>query len=195
MALSRWPRAAAGRHALPKAVSLPPRWRHCSAKGDSFADIEAMLAKPSWSVRSLFPKDSPTSQAPPISQKRLHHLLRLSALPLPISEVQEKNMISDLQSQLRFVQAIQSVDTEDVEPLVALRDETVEAEKENEITLETLKGEFAKEEVVGVRGRIRRRRDAPEVERNGEEESEGRDLLSQAGKRVGKWVVVDTAKD
>ncbi len=101
-------------------------------------------------------------------------------------------MISDLQSQLHFVQAIQSVDTEGVEPLVAIRDETEEAEKENEITVETLREELAKEEVVGMRGRIRRRRDLPEVERRDEVE---KDLLGQAGKRVGRWVVVDTARD
>ncbi|KAK4690989.1 glutamyl-tRNA(Gln) amidotransferase subunit F, partial [Lecanoromycetidae sp. Uapishka_2] len=154
-----------------------------------------MLAKPTWSVKSLFSEDSSTSQGPPITQKQLHHLLRLSALPLPTSAAEEAKMIKDLQSQLRFVQAIQSVDTEGVEPLVALRDETEEAEMENEVTVESLKEEFAKEEVVGRRGRTRRRRDAPEVERKEEEGLEGRDLLGQAGKRVGRWVVVDTAKD
>ena len=39
-------------------------------------------------------------------------------------------MISELQSQLQFVRAIQEVDTDGVEPLVALRDETEEGEKE-----------------------------------------------------------------
>lgn len=159
------------------------------------ADIEAMLAQPSWSVDSLFPKDSSSTHAPPITQKELHHLLRLSALPLPTSVGEETKMIEDLQSQLRFVQAIQSVNTEGMEPLVALRDETEDAERENEVTIDTLREEFAKEEVVGTRGRIRRRKDAPDVERKGEEELEGRDLLGQAGKRVGRWFVVDTAKD
>ena len=63
-------------------------------------------------------------------------------------------MISDLQSQLEFVRAIQEVDTEGVEPLVALRDETEEGEKERMIGLEEMRGELEKEEVVGMRGRI-----------------------------------------
>lgn len=103
-------------------------------------------------------------------------------------------MISDLQSQLHFVRAIQEVDTEGVEPLVALRDETEEGLKEGTIGLEEMRGELGKEEVVGMRGRIVRRKDA---EATGAREKEGgdSDLLAQAPKRLGRYVVVDTAKD
>ncbi|KAL9134867.1 MAG: hypothetical protein Q9175_003937, partial [Cornicularia normoerica] len=83
---------------------------------------------------------------PETTQKQLHHLLRLSALPLPTSLAEESRMISDLQSQLQFVKAIQEVDTEGVEPLVALRDETEEGEKEGTIGLEEMRGELEKEE-------------------------------------------------
>jgi len=193
MALKHWPQAVLSRQLLPRMLGLSLRPRHSSTTAKTPDDIEAMLAKPTWSVESLFQNHSPASEALPITQKHLHHLLRLSALPLPTSEAQEKKMISDLQSQLRFVQAIQQVDTEGVEPLVALRDETEEAKREDEITIESLREEFAKEEVVGMRGGIRRRRDAPDVERREEVEEDA--LLGQAGKRTGRWVVVDTAKD
>ena len=102
-------------------------------------------------------------------------------------------MIADLQSQLRFVQAIQSVDTEGVEPLVVLRDETEEAERENEITLESLKDEFAKEEAVGMGKRIRRRKELPVQRRSDQTSADA--LIAQAQKRVGRLIVVDTAKD
>lgn len=106
-------------------------------------------------------------------------------------------MISDLQSQLQFVRAIQEIDTEGVEPLVALRDETEEGEKESMIGLEEMRGELEKEEVVGMRGRIVRKKGAKvqggrEV---GEEESGNLDLLAQAPRRWGRYVVVDTARD
>lgn len=100
-------------------------------------------------------------------------------------------MISDLQSQLQFVRAIQEVDTEGVEPLVALRDESVEGEREGTIGLEEMRGELGKEGVVGMRGRIVRRKDGD----GGEEEGKESDLLDQAPRRWGRYVVVDTAKD
>lgn len=99
-------------------------------------------------------------------------------------------MISDLQSQLRFVRAIQEVDTEGVEPLVALRDETEAGEKEGTIGLAEMSGELEKEEVVGMRGRIVRRRGA-EVKKEGGD----LDILAQAPRKLGRYVVVDTAKD
>ncbi|KAL9067577.1 MAG: hypothetical protein Q9161_006766 [Pseudevernia consocians] len=161
-------------------------------------DLEALLAKPSWSVKSLFtPANTAAGPAPEITQKQLHHLLRLSALPLPTSPAEESRMISDLQSQLQFVRAIQEVNTEGVEPLVALRDETEEGEKERTIGLAEMRGELGKEEVVGMRGRIVRRKGA-EVKGKGEGEKDkggDLDLLAQAPRRLGPYVVVDTAKD
>lgn len=106
-------------------------------------------------------------------------------------------MISDLQSQLQFVRAVQEVDTEGVEPLVALRDESEEGEKQGTVGLEEMRGELEKEEVVGMRGRIVRRKGA-EVKGEGgvgKEGGGGLDLLSQAPRRWGRYVVVDTAKD
>lgn len=102
-------------------------------------------------------------------------------------------MIADLQSQLKFVQAIQSVDTTGVEPLQSIRDETKEAEIEDEITVATLQDEFDKEEVVGMRGRIRRKKRVPDSPRN--REVGDWDPLEQAPKKLGRFFVVDTAKD
>ena len=102
-------------------------------------------------------------------------------------------MIKDLQSQLRFVRAIQEVDTDGVEPLQSIRDETEDAERENEITVATLQEEFDKEEVVGKRGRIRWRRDMPNAARD--KQAKDWDPLSQAPKKLGRFIVVDTAKD
>ena len=73
-------------------------------------------------------------------------------------------MICDLQSQLGFVRAIQEVDTEGVEPLVAVRDESAEGERERVIGLEEMRGELGREEVVGMRGRIVRRKGGGDVE-------------------------------
>lgn len=149
-----------------------------------------MLANPSWSVKALL-KPNDNTPKEPISQQQLHHLLRLSALPLPKSEAEEARMISDLQSQLHFVQAIQKVDTKNVKPLQSIRDETEEAKQENLVTVESLQDEFAKEEVVGKRGRIRRRKDLS-VDTEGAEDW---DPLAQATRRKGRYFVVNTDKD
>ncbi len=101
-------------------------------------------------------------------------------------------MIQTLESQLYFVRAIQSVDTSGVRPLQSIRDETAEAEKENEITMDSLRDAFAKEETVpGKTRRIRRRRDLP-VDAKGVEDW---DALAQAPKKIGRYFVVDTGKD
>ncbi len=162
--------------------------------GPAFKDaqeIERMLATPSWSVRSLF--KSSDSDNPPgnsITRKQLHHLLRLSALPLPETDAEEAGMLKDLESQLRLVRAIQKVDTEGVEPLVSIRDETLEGQKEEEITLESLREEFDKEEVVGTRGRIRRRADVV-VEK---EEAEDWDPLACAPRTKGPFIALETRR-
>lgn len=99
-------------------------------------------------------------------------------------------LIKDLQAQLKFVQAVQEVDTEGVEPLQMIRDETEEAVTENTVTMDTLKDEFAKEVVVGKRGRIRKK-----VAQREPEAGEKWNPLSHASKTHGPYFVVDTAKD
>ena len=157
-------------------------------------EIEAALNKPSWSVRSLLQSNPPqgTTAKSTVSQKELHHLLRLSALPLPTNETEESNMIKTLESQLQFVNAIQTVDTTGVKPLQSIRDETEEALKENEITLESMKGVLEKEVVSGHSRRIRNGRGWGE--RRGEDEEDRVDPLRLATRKIGRFVVVETGK-
>ena len=107
-------------------------------------------------------------------------------------------MIADLQDQLHFVRAVQSVDTKGVEPLSAIRDETEEARMESKITVESLNEEFEKEEVVGFSRRIKRKKGVDEKRRKEEEKGEvgnGFSLLKQAPKKSGRFVVVNTKTD
>ena len=134
-------------------------------------DIKALLSTPSWSVSSLLP---PTSAIPadfPVTPEKLRHLLRLSALPPPKDAAEEAEMMQTLASQLHFVREIQKVDTTGVEPLRAIRDETAEAAREAEITIESLNEAFEKEEVLGstIRGFVggRRRLSIPRPRRIG----------------------------
>ena len=180
------------RQLLPALPRIRAGCRPLSSTFQAPDDFEGMLREPSWSVKSLFESEG-SAPVPAITKKQLHHLLRLSALPLPDSEEQEARMIKDLQSQLKFVRAIQEVDTEGVEPLQSIRDETKDAEREDEITVATLQKEFDKEEVVGKRGRIRRRMDVPDTARD--DQVTDWDPLSQAPKKLGRFIVVDTAKD
>lgn len=98
-------------------------------------------------------------------------------------------MIDTLESQLHFVQAIQSVDTTGIEPLQSIRDESAEAEVENEINLNTLKEELEKECTGGFARRITRKSgivDTSEVETG--------DPLGQAPKKIGRFIAVDTKR-
>ena len=158
--------------------------RHVGPAAKDVNEIEAMLAEPSWSVNSLFTPDPQSSTEPPVSQKQLHHLLRLSALPLPANEAEEAKMLKDLEAQLQFVRAIQKVDTDGVEPLVTIRDETAEAEKENEITLNTLSEDLKKEHVSGIRGRISRDTTAAK------EQAEDWDALVCAPETLGRYIAL-----
>ena len=167
------------------------RWQSSTAsKAPSSDNWRAALEKPSWSVKSLAEPHNNTDTTTKITQKQLHHLLRLSALQLPKDEEEEAKMIQTLESQLHFVQAIQSVDTTGIEPLQSIRDETKEAEKENLITLETMQPDLEKEEVVGHSRRIRRKRDLP-VETK---EKQDWDPLARAPKTFGRYIVVETGK-
>ena len=99
-------------------------------------------------------------------------------------------MLRDLKGQLHFVQAIQQVDTRGVEPLRAIRDETEAAQRESEITMESMKDAFAQEETVGrFHRRIRRR----QVVKGSAKEVEDWDVLGQAAKKVGRYFVVESA--
>lgn len=170
----------------PPPVSIAARNAH---------DVEEILAEPSWSVISLLGNSDVLLTQPEISQTQLHRLLRLSALPLPRSEVEEATMMKDLTSHLRFVQAVQQVDTEGVEPLQSIRDETRQGERESMVTVESLKEEFDKEVVVGKRGRIMRTKVSPQVNEGRKGDLEDWDVLAQASKKWGRYFLVETDKD
>ncbi|KAF2639279.1 hypothetical protein P280DRAFT_57997 [Massarina eburnea CBS 473.64] len=154
------------------------------------SELESVFAKPTWSVESLLPPKHEDLSALKISSKQLHHLLRLSALPLPETPEQEKDMLDTLSAQLHFVGQIQKVDVDGVKPLRAIRDETTAAEEEQTITLETLKEALAKEKVIGKHYK-RIQRDATPVDAR---DVEDWDVLGSAEKTCGKYFVVDSER-
>lgn len=156
---------------------------------EQILNIREFLSEPSWSVESLLPTPEQTAAQSPVSPQQLRHLLRLSALPPPKDAAEEAKMLETLASQLYFVQDIQKVDTTGVEPLRALRDESLGAEKANEVTLASLKEALDQEEVVGEHyKRIRRKQDQIKVA----DKPEGWKPLDHAERKVGKFYVVDS---
>ncbi|KAL9059854.1 MAG: hypothetical protein Q9162_000924 [Coniocarpon cinnabarinum] len=152
------------------------------------SQIDTLLANPTWSVNDLLPQsDSTPSAETSITPSKLHHLLRISALPPPSSPAEEKKMLEQLQQQLHFVRQIQSVDVEGVEPMVRVRDETNQADGERTLDLEAMREELEKERWVG---RWVRRLKKPEVPKE-KRESEDWDVLGQAPRRVGGYFVVE----
>jgi len=153
-------------------------------------ELEELLAKPTWSVESLLPPKTRAPDAPEITSKQLHHLLRLSALPLPETPEQEQKMLDTLAAQLHFVGEIQRVDTTGIEPLRAIRDETKVAEEEQTIGLDTLKEALAKEKTIGKWHR-RIQRDTTPVDAK---DVEDWDVLGSAEKKAGKYFVVESER-
>ncbi|KAL2759564.1 hypothetical protein ACRALDRAFT_2045335 [Sodiomyces alcalophilus JCM 7366] len=162
------------------------------------AAAKDILASPTWSVASLLdpPPQQRQQQAPQdagaeISPQKLHHLLRLSALPRPPTPAAESDLLAALHSHLRFVRAVQAVDTAGVEPLRALRDETVRGRREATIGLAELQSALKNEVRLGHRKRPRRVRekgmsgDDPEVKA-----AEDWQPLNTATRTAGKYFVV-----
>ncbi|KAG9699889.1 hypothetical protein KCU95_g1188, partial [Aureobasidium melanogenum] len=165
---------------------------HTTRFARSKLDVEALLATPTWSLDTLLPSSSSTSQTPTITSAQLHHLLRLSALPPPKDSAEEQKMLSSLHSHLHFVAEIRKVDTTNITPLQSLRDETSAGKKQQEIGLEELAEAFKNEDVKGkYYKRIRRRQ-----EDAGEGESARTwDVTGAAKKKVGRYFVVDGGKE
>ncbi|KAK1972139.1 hypothetical protein LY78DRAFT_462220 [Colletotrichum sublineola] len=187
---------------------MPPACRRCSAllrqarpftsssvRPPSSKSASALLSKPAWSVASLLPLGSKAdasvaSTEEPISRAKLHHLLRLSALPLPESEAEESAMLRTLHSQLHFVRDVQSVDTTGVEPLRSLRDETGEGVAEAAIGLRELQDALGKEIRFGHKKRPKRVRG----EKVDTKDVEDWDPLKTASRTAGKYFVVQSRK-
>ncbi|KAJ5226037.1 hypothetical protein N7468_007262 [Penicillium chermesinum] len=152
-------------------------------------DINSILAKPTWSVRSLLPTKSSASSTPSITTKQLRHLLRLSALPQPSNAEEEQSMLQTLESQIHFVKEIQQVDTDGVEPLRSIRDETPDAVKETTIGLDQLREALAMERVSGRRKRIHRVQGEKNIRPDGE--TWDGNALGSASKTKGRYFVVE----
>lgn len=106
-------------------------------------------------------------------------------------------MLQTLHSQLHFLKDIQIVNTEGVEPLRSIRDETEEGKRQATIGLDTpeIREALGKEEVKGRNKRVRRKRGV-EVDTKG---SEDWDVLSTAGRveevAGGRYFVVRSGKE
>lgn len=163
--------------------------RNYSSSNYTSDEIASLLARPTWSARYLLPSTSRTSKSPSITPQKLHHLLRLSALPQPADEEEEAVLLETLESQIHFVKQVQHVDTTRVEPLRSIRDETDQAVKESTIGLDDLREAMAKERVVGRSRRIHRIQ--TDKDANLEPEWDG-NALGYASKTVGEFFVVQT---
>ncbi|KAI0200648.1 hypothetical protein F4808DRAFT_158467 [Astrocystis sublimbata] len=206
--------AAQSTAADPSSLSEPNEASEPKSKKPYAPSLSALLSKPSWSVRSLLPP-SPSPPPPPsspsnpntdatttttttISPQTLHHLLRLSALPLPNTPEEEYQMLSTLSSQLHFVRAIQAVDTSDVIPLSAIRDETRAGEAEQAIGVEDLQAALDVEEYVGHARRPRRRRDlvvGVDAQGRGEQEQVPNAKEKETKNEVEDWDVLGGASE
>jgi hypothetical protein len=124
-----------------------------------------------------------------ITPEKLRHLLRLSALPQPANEAEEKAMLKTLESQIHFVKEIQQIDTTGITPLRSIRDESPEAVKEASIGLDNLKDALAKERTVGRSKKIQRL----QSHKNASPDSDAwnGNALGSASKTMGKYFVVD----
>ncbi|RCI16301.1 hypothetical protein L249_2399 [Ophiocordyceps polyrhachis-furcata BCC 54312] len=150
--------------------------------------IASALSTPSWSVHSLRRGPEPAAtNLESISPDTLRSLLGLSSLPAAKSDREASTMIATVQSQLRFVRAVQSVDTTGVRPLDSIRDETEDAISESTVTLADMKPTLDKEVPVGHHRRPTRVKDVASSK------EEDWDPLAMAPKKEGKYFVVDAS--
>jgi Asp-tRNA(Asn)/Glu-tRNA(Gln) amidotransferase C subunit len=159
-------------------------------KGIHPDELEQLLAEPTWSVESLLPPKTRALDAPEITSQQLHHLLRLSALPPPETPEQEQKMLETLAAQLHFVGKIQEVDTTDVEPLRAIRDETAAAEEEQTVTMTTLVQALKNEKSIGTHYKRIQRNTAPVNAKD----TEDWDVVGSAERKAGRYFVVESER-
>jgi hypothetical protein len=99
-------------------------------------------------------------------------------------------MLDTLAAQLHFVGKIQEVDTTSVEPLRAIRDETMVAEEEQTITVASLKEALAREKIIGTHYRRIQRETTPVDAKD----AEGWDVLGSAERKAGKYFTVESER-
>ena len=170
---------------------MPKELREVKKEG-----LEKQLSQTTESAQAKI-TEAPSAQAEDdVTPAKLRHLLRLSALPPPKNAEEESKMLRDLRNQIHFVKQIQKVNTDGVEPLVAIRDETPGYIEQSTIRLEDLKPWLDQEEKVG-RGefsRVRRPRDGKVEEMDWDPFEMGVGSEEGSGRRWGKYFVVKKAK-
>ncbi|KAK9323972.1 hypothetical protein V1517DRAFT_318922 [Lipomyces orientalis] len=92
-------------------------FRSTTKKIETVVELESLLSKPTWAIQSLLPESTPENRHEDINPQSLRDLLRRSGLQFPKDAEEEAKMLSDLQRQLVFVDHVQDVDTDGVEPL------------------------------------------------------------------------------
>jgi Glutamyl-tRNA amidotransferase complex subunit Gta3 len=99
---------------------VPPDLSKASAM-----NIDKFIGSPGWKLDDLLPPHRGVGQPcdSVITPDTLRHLLQLSSLPPPTSSGEESKLLSALHDQLHFVRHVQSVATENVEPLVRVGNE------------------------------------------------------------------------
>lgn len=102
-------------------------------------------------------------------------------------------MLDTLVAQLHFVGKIQEVDTSGVEPLRAIRDETMAAEEEQTVTMTTLADALKNEKIIGTHYK-RIQRDTTPVDAKDAKDAEEWDVLGSAERKVGKYFVVESER-
>lgn len=155
-------------------------------------DVEALLdlANATWSVSELI--SSPDDTTLSVDPAQLRHLCRLSALPEPATQEEEDRMLRTLSEQLHFVRAIQRVNTDGVEPLVCIRDETQQGLSEREISVDTpaIAEALRNMTVSGKHKRERRKRDPVAKP----DEAGDWDVLGMAERTKSGYFIVDNSK-
>ena len=126
----------------------------------------------------------------------LPHLHRLSSLPPPADAGSAARALATLRAQLRFVRAVRAVDTDGVEPLRTIGDETAAGLREAAVTTRTeaVRAALAEEEAHGRWKRPRRRPRQQQQQQQKVEEEGGWDVLGCAAEKAGRYFVVRSGK-
>ena len=90
-------------------------------------DLDKVVGSPGWRIDDLLPPKRTSSESTAddsITPATLRHLLHLSGLPPPQTPQEESNLLSALHDQVHFVRRVQSVQTENIDPLVRIGHES-----------------------------------------------------------------------
>lgn len=116
--------------------------------------LDEILGPPGWKIDDLLPPRIPSSEHLPddsIIPETLRHLLHLSGLPPPQTHPEESSLLSALHDQLHFVRHVQSVPTEDINPLIRIgRESDPEVDTVGVLSYEECVEESKSQEIPGL---------------------------------------------